>query len=170
MKLLKKHTLIVILILSILYAKRDLIKFQIINYIVKKKVATLLTKRQSYVSGILWPLQSVDFGTTNPPYYLDHIYSESGGEFKLVRFEVDSCLNIINESEINYIQFEKDQFDTISPNYKVGITKYLMTIAMEKFDEEEYFPALIMVQEIIKMDSMNIEAKELKSIILSKIN
>jgi hypothetical protein len=158
----KLKFLFFILIIGGYYLFRHVVKMQVIEYKAEKKITKTLEKSYpNYTHGTFWTLSSENIGDHNPPYFIHHIYSENGKDFKLVKHIISEDLNIISSKEESIHSFKSLDFQKDSLNKEI-IKSYLIEVAKTDYANNKPYEAILILQEAIKIDSSSFELRDLR--------
>ncbi|MBL4587273.1 MAG: hypothetical protein JKX84_09495 [Flavobacteriales bacterium] len=111
---------------------------------------------------------SHDFGTANPPYFIQHIYSEGSERYKYVVFNLDNNLNVTSEKEEAMLQFDNPVKEMDGFVLRSAIQLQLM-VAKQNIEKDKPYEAIIVLQELIHIDSTSTEAKALLTELLGTL-
>jgi predicted Zn-dependent protease len=155
------YPIIFMVAFGISYLLKDVVKMKYRDYKAEQNITEKLKEKYpNYQPGTFWTLLSRDFGTANPPYYIQHIYSEGNDQYKFAVFNLDGELNITSEEKEKMLQFDKPVEELEGFALKSAVSLNLM-LARQYLADDKPYEAIVTLQELLQIDSTSIEAKTL---------
>src|SRR5690606_13441818 len=163
------HVIVLMIVAGISYSLRDFAKMTYLGFKSEQVITRHLEEKYpDYKPGIFWTLQSRDLGKANPPYFIQHIYSEGNDYYKFSIFNLDDELNITSEEEAKMIQFAESIENMDDANRQLAVSIQVM-FAQENISKGKPYEGIVMLQELLEVDRTSAEAHTLLANTLERL-